>query len=342
MATYTYPLAEELRLIESSKIEALEADDPFVPFMPTTTSEDWLLRWIVEGYAGGLQQLRGLNGDPTYVQRVGASDYLAKPGVYGEFMTVDEEEMTTRAARFYPAGAGGRIDITDLVLKLQDQLLDRRVRLIRYIRATLFATGTFAIADKKGAGGYRHTDTYSTQTYDATTWATLATATPIADFRAAALLSLGLNADFGSGATAIMNRVTFNNMIGNTNAADLGGQKTMSFSPLVSAEQFNAVMLSADLPRIKVWDDGYYNSAGTFVRYLPTGKVVLISRPTPQGPVGEYRMCYQAVTNAPGPYTFINDRRDEQRVPPIIEVHDGHSGGPVMFRPWQVVILDVS
>jgi hypothetical protein len=158
MATYTYPPTEELMAVESDKFEALSADDPFRPFMPERNVEDWLLRWSVAGYAGGLQQLRGLNGDPTYVARVGASDYIMKPGVYGEFMTVDEEEMTTRAARFYPGGQG-RVDITDLVLGLQDQLLDRRMRLIRYIRATLFMTGTFAVADKKGAGGYRHTDT---------------------------------------------------------------------------------------------------------------------------------------------------------------------------------------
>lgn len=342
MATFTYPPDAELQEIESDKFEALSADDPFRPFMPERAVEDWLLRWTVAGYAGGLQQLRGLNGDPTYVARVGASEYVMKPGVYGEFMTVDEEEMTTRAQRFMAGVAGGRVDITDLVLNLQDQLLDRRMRLIRYIRATLFMTGTFAIADKKGAGGYRHTDTYSVQTYDASTWATVASATPLADFRAVNLLDTGKNADFGSGAVAVLNSITFNNLIGNTNAADLGGQKTTTLSPLVSAEQFNTIMLAADLPRLAVWDDGYYTTGGSFTRYVPNGKVAVISRPRPEGPVGEYRMCWQAVTEQAGPYTFVKDRRDEQRVPPIIEVHDGHNGGPVMLRPWQVVVMDVS
>lgn len=342
MPTYTYPNDYELREVENSKLEALTADDPFERFMPMTSSEDFDLRWLVEGYVGGLQQLRGLNGDPTYVTRVGATDYLAKPGVYGEFMTVDEEEMTRRAQRFFPGMPGGRVDIGDLVMRLQDQLLLRRLRLVRYIRSTLFVSGTFAIADKKGAGGYRHTDTYSVQTYDATTWATVATATPIYDFRQAKLLGLGLRADFGSGATAIMNSVTFNNMIGNTNAADLGGQKTTTLSPLVSATQFNAVMLSADLPSIVINDDGYYNSALTFTRFVPTGKVVIISRPQPEGPVGEYRMTWQAVTQSGGPYSFVKNRTDEMRVPPIIEVHDGHNGGPVMLRPHQVIVMDVS
>jgi hypothetical protein len=342
MATYSWPTNEELRAIESDKLEALEADDPFTAFMPTVNVQDWLLRWTVAGYAGGLQQLRGLNGDPTYVTRVGASDYLMKPGVYGEFMTVDEEEMTTRAARFFPGGGQGRINIDDLVLNLQDQLLDRRTRLIRYIRSTLFATGTFAVADKKGAGGYRHTDSYSVQTYNASTWATIATATPIADLRAVALLGRGKNADFGSRATAIMNSTTFNNLIANTNTADLGGQNTATLSPLVGQQEFNGIMLRADLPQIRVWDDGYYDAAGTFHLYAPDGAVTVISGQRATGPVGEYRMVYNAVTDQAGPYAFVNDRSKEQRVPPIIEVHDGHNGGPVMLRPWQVVVMDVS
>lgn len=342
MPTYTYPDDFELRAIESSKLEALNTADPLERFLPTTNSEDFDLRWTVEGYAGGLQQLRGLNGDPTYVARVGMSDYLMKPGVYGEFMTVDEEEMTRRAQRFFPGMPGGRVNIDDLVLRLQDQLLDRRLRLTRYIRATLLTTGTFTVADKKGAGGYRHTDSYSVQAYNASTWATVATAVPIADFRAVKLLGRGLKADFGAKATALMNQTTFNNLIGNTNAADLGGQKTATLSPLVSADEFNRVMLQADLPQILIWEDGYYDAGGTFHLYVPNGTVTVISAPQPQGPVGEYRMCWQAVTNAAGPYTFVKNKTDEMRVPPLIEVHDGHNGGPVIFRPWQVVNMDVS
>jgi hypothetical protein len=343
MATYTYPENYELREIESSKVETLLDNDPFEQFVPMRNSDDFDLRWTVDGYQGGLQGLRGLNGDPNYVKRQGMSDYIMRPGVYGDFMDVEEEEMTRRAQRFFPGGGPGRVDIGDLVFKLQDQLLERRVRLIQYIRSTLLTTGTFAIADRHGTGGYRHTDTYSVQTYDATTWATVATATPIYDLRQAKLLSLGLNMDLGGGATAIMNSVTFNNMIGNTNTADLGGQKTNTLSPLISADQFNTIMLSADLPQIRVWDGGYYvEGGGSFNRFVPTGKVVLISRPVPQGTVGEYRMSWQAITEEAGPYTLVEENPEGKRVPPKIRVQDGHNGGPVLFRPWQVVVMDVS
>ncbi len=345
MAAYSYPTDYELRAVESSKLTALNAADPLERFMPTVNSQDWLLRWTVAGYAGGLQQLRGLDVAPPNVARVGESDYVAEPGVYGEQMSVREKELTTRAARFFPGMPGGRVDITDLVMSLQDQLLDRRLSLTRYLRATLLTTGTFAVADKKGAGGYRHTDTYSVQTYNATTWATVATATPIYDLRQVKLKGRGVKADFGRSATALMNQTTFNNLIGNTNAADLGGQKTTSLSPLTAANQFNQIMLAADLPQIEIWEDGYYDTGGTFRLYVPDGVVAVLSAPRPEGPLGEYRMCWQAVTEAAGPYAFINDSSkvaNRTEVPPKIEVHDGHNGGPVILRPHQVVIVDVS
>jgi hypothetical protein len=345
MASYSYPTDFELRDVETSKLTALNAADPLERFMPTVNTEDWLLRWTVEGYAGGLQQLRGLDVAPPNVARVGMSDYLAEPGVYGEQMSVREKEMTTRAARFFPGLPGGRIDITDLIMKLQDQLLDRRLSLTRYLRATLLTTATFAVADKAGSGGYRHTDTYTAQTYDATTWATAATATPIYDLRQVKLKGRGLKADFGRNATALMNQTTFNNLIGNTNAADLGGQKTTTLSPLIAADEFNRIMLTADLPQILIWEDGYYDTGGTFHLYTPNGVVAVLSAPRPEGPIGEYRMCFNAVTDKAGPYAFVNDSSkipNKTTVPPTIEVHDGHNGGPVMLRPHQVVIVDVS
>jgi hypothetical protein len=341
---YSFPPTEELTEIESDKVEALNVDDPFMEYMPDDESEDWLLRWTVDDYAGGLQQLRGLDVAGPHVERVGASDYYAEPGVYGEHMSVREEELTIRGAKFYPGGGEGRINIDDLVFGLQDQLLDRRVRLQRYLRTILLTTGTFAVADKKGAGGYRHTDTYAVQTYDASTWATRNTAIPLGDFRAVKLLGRGKKADFGARALAVMNQTTFNDMVGNTNVNDLGGQKA-GYSPIISVQQANDILIAADLPRIRIWEDGYYDASG-FHLYVGNGKVsVLSGRVAGSGPIGFYRMVYQAVTGMPGPYHFVKDHsRSEENgdVPPKIEVHDGHNGGPVIVRPSQVVQMDVS
>lgn len=349
MAAYTYPTSEELRRIESEKVEALMMDSPVFKIFPITQARDWRLRWSVDGYIGGLAQLRGLDVASQHVERVGYSDYEMAPGVYGEHMMIKETELAMRAQRFYPGGGEGRVDVTELILNMQDQLIDRRLRLIKYIAWTLLCTGTFAIADKKGAGGYRHTDTYSLGTYDATTWATVATATPLADFRAVGLLARGKNANFGAGAMAFANLNTIYNLLGNTNAADLGGRYIGNLNRALSVQDIQGILIGANMPNLVPIEEGYYDSSGTFQLFVPNGKVVVVSAPTGIGDtIGEYRMVWQVVTNAsgaPSPYQIIRDSTKNPlgpTVPPLIVVEDGHNGGPVVTRPWKVVVMDVS
>jgi hypothetical protein len=68
------------------------------------------------------------------------------------------------------------------VLAAQDQLMGRELDRIEQIIWTLLTTGTFSVLLPSGGTGF--TATFSLATYDATTWATVATATPLKDFRA--------------------------------------------------------------------------------------------------------------------------------------------------------------
>src|SRR5262245_34265121 len=218
MTTYQWPDAFELQLVEQSLMPVLTMDDPLFSIMPIVTVDADRLIWDQEGNYRGLMQLRGLDGQPGNVRAVGANRYEARPGVYGDFATIDEEEMTTRGR----LGAFGvPVDISDLVRGRQDQLLHRRINRIRQLGWTLLGTGAYSVVSRNGV---THSDTYTLQTYNASTWATTNTATPIADFRAAQLLSRGYSVSFGAGATAYMNRTTANNMFANTNANDLGGR----------------------------------------------------------------------------------------------------------------------
>ena len=72
------------------------------------------VRWTQEDNYYGLQQFRGLDGEPTHVQRVGLKTYSYEPGVFGEFVTVTEEELTKRAGTA-PLDTTP-IDVSDLVL----------------------------------------------------------------------------------------------------------------------------------------------------------------------------------------------------------------------------------
>jgi len=341
MTTYQWPDASELKEVEQSLLPTLTADDPIFQFMPIVEVNAFRLIWDQEDDYIGLQQLRGLDGQPGNVRAVGANRYEARPGVYGDFATIDEEELTERGMLgTYNVPA----DITDLVMGRQEQLLHRRIMRMRYLAWKLVTTGAYTVLSRHGA---THTDTYNLQSYNASTWATANTATPLADFRAAQLLSHGYSVSFGASATAFMNRTTANNMFANTNTNDLGGRIQNIFIGGTAAAPslgiINQILAGEDLPQIAIFDEGYKDDSGTFQLFIPNGTVSIIGRRPSTAPFMDFAMARNAnnPNSAPGPYTFVKDRRGDT-VPPTIEVHDGMNAGLRIYQPAAIVLMDVS
>jgi hypothetical protein len=272
------------------------------------------------------------------VSRVGAKRFVETPGVYGEFSLIDEIELTRRRQ-------WGTIDtlvnINDLVMGEQDRLLMRRLDRIETIIWTLLTTGTFSVAGPTGTT--LHTASYTTQTYSAgVAWGTSATATPLADFRAVALLGRGYSVMFNQDATAYMNQGTLNKMLTNTNSADLFGRRTAGLGTYNTPGQVSQLLQGDLLPSIQVYEGGYYDSSNTWQKYIPDNKVVVIGRRPSGVPIGKYMMTRNANNpgSAPGAYTKVIDR-GEDAVPRSVEVHDGHSGGPALLFPSSVVLMSV-
>lgn len=341
MATFTFPSSAEMREVAQTKLPNLIANRPIFTILPIETVDAHLLLWEQEDNYIGLQQVRGLNGQPPRVKKTGAKRYLMQPGVYGEFTTIDELELTER--RQY-GSFSQPVSIDDLVMREQDRLLGRRLDRIEQIGWTLLVTGTFSVAGPDGLT--YHTDTFALQTYSGSDWSTVATATPLADFRAVQLLSRGYSLDFGPRARAIMNRVTWNRLMGNTNASDLGGKKNIGLASITSLADTNRILTEDGLPTVEIFDGGYLNDSGTFVPFIADDKVVVIGQRTDGGRVGEYRMTRNAQNPnlAPGAYMEVIDRGQAgsgQQIPRTIEVHDGHNGGPVIYFPSAVVIMSV-
>jgi len=338
--TYAYPSAAELREIEQDKIPNLTAADPVFAVLPIESVDEDLLIWEQTDNYVGLQQVRGLNGQPARVQLVGDKQYMMRPGVYGEFIAIDEAALTRRRQI---GTFGTPVNITDLVMRAQDQLLTRRFDRLRYIGWTLLTQGSFSVANPLG-GTPIHTDTFPLQTFDASvSWATYASATPLANMRAMQLLSRGRSVDFGSRATLWVNRVTANHMLSNTNAADLGAKKTAD--GYFSLTDANRIFLGENLPQIAIYDEGYLNDSGTFVPWIADLEGVLIGVRTSGAAIGGYRMTRNA-SNAdlgPGPFTAVIDSAAVSGRPPrTIEVHDSHNGGPVLYHPSAVVRCTLS
>ena len=340
---YVFPNNRELSTIAPEKIARATAERVGFNIMPMRDVPAGVIQWEQQDNYFGLQQLRGLDGAPTVVKPVGSKSYSYTPGIYGEYMTVTETELTLRAGS---TSDDVPIQVGDLVLRRQDQLLVREADRVELIIWTLLTTGTFSIALPGGAIGF--TDTFTLQTYTATpTWATVATAVPLLDFRAVQLLGAGKGVNFGGGAVAYMNRVTANSLLANTNAADLAGRRVSGGNTINTISDINRITLEQDTPSIVVYDEGYYDNTNTFVRFIPNNKVVVVGRRGAGERIGEYLKTLNAnnPNRAPGSYSFTIDRANgtngEKRVPPNIEVHQGHNGGPVIYYPGSIVVMTV-
>lgn len=337
---FKYPSTVEMRAINADKIPALERTRPTFEYFPTVESDAWRLEWTQRDNWRGLQQLRGLNGQPSYVKMVGYKEFSAEPGVFGEYMTLDEKQMTIRAR---PDTPGTPINIDDLVTERQDYLNNRELDLIEFIHWALLLSGTFAISGPTGA---IFTDTFPIQTATFSDWSDHANSTPLKDLMALGLgLTRGTSTIFDTGAKGLLNLKTANDFLLNSNPADLGGMRISTVGQFrvgtpMNLEDANRILASQGVPSLAIYDESYLTESGTTTRWIPDDVVSIVGRRTNGDPVGEYRMVRNMVNGgAPGRYEEVMDftRGPQRRIPPSIEVHRGHNGGPVLFYPSAIV-----
>ena len=343
MPAYTYPTQQELREIEQVKLPVLTDDDEVLQMFPIEESPSWRLRWEQLDNYQGLQQVRGLDGQPGRVKMVGAKSYDFEPGVYGEFTTLTEK-MLTEARELGTFDQPAKLDT--FVGRAQTLLLNRRIDRIRFILWKLLTAGIFSVAREDGT--VLHTDIFPLKTYSAAVaWSTFATSTPYADLRGVVLQQRGQSVDFTKG-KLYMNQKMINNVLSNTNPNDLFGRRAASGATLNSLNDINAITAQQSIPTLIPYDKGYLsdgtdgNAAGTFVPFIPDGKAVLVGARTNGAPLGNYRMTRNANNPnlEPGAYTRVIDH-GEDRIPRQIDVHDGHNGGPVIYFPGAIVVMSI-
>lgn len=330
LVNYQYPTTRELIEINPIKIQDATRSRPTFELFPVTESDLWTLEWVVKDNWRGFQQLRGLNGEPSHVSMVGESAYSAQPGVFGEFMTVDEKMMTLRAQQ---VPSGQPVDITTLVTERQDYLNLRELDLIEYIHWRALLDGQFTFLGPTGAV---YGDRFPISTASFSDWSVLATATPILDLLGLKPLSNGKSVAFDSGAKIYLNSVTLSYLLRNQNPLDLGGQLAVSsggVKPNKSLPEVNTLLAGFNLPQIIEYNEGYFReSDGVFVNWIPNDVLSIVGRRTNGDRLGEYRMVRNAnnPNMAPGRYEAVIDYLG-RRIPRKIEVHRGHNGGLVIY-----------
>lgn len=336
----TWPSVASIRKIAAIKLEAGLAGDPITRLFPMTNEANDFMEWEVEDNTYGLQQVRGLNGPPARVEKLGSKTYVEKPGVYGEFIQIDELEMTRLQREV------GTINEPMTMQRFTDkyttQLAEREVRRYRATCWGLLTTGAYSVTGPNGqvlhSGQYSITvDTSPT----AWTFANRASATPLYDLGAQVTNGPAVGTSFAGDAEVWMNDFTFRAMVANTNAADLGGRR-MGLQTANSLGLVNEVLALDNLPKIMVYDGWYNNDADAVTRCIPNYTALLIGRRLDGAQFGEYMMTNNANNGGgPGAYSFVVDNRGK-KTPPTVEFHRGHNGGPVIFFPGSVRSLDVS
>ena len=319
--------------------------------LPPTDSNFAEVRWIQKDNYYGLQQFRGLGGEPVHVLRVGLKTYTYEPGVFGEYIDINEIELVKRAGSA-PIDTTP-INVDDLVVEADEQLIGREYDRMEASIWSILTTGTLSLS-KPGPNNstIAYTDTYAIQNFTATVpWGTVATATPIQNFQAVQQLQLGRSVDFGAGATSYANNATLNKLLNNQNNADFNGRRTQFGATVNNLKDVASYWQAQNLPKLVGYDDGYFatigqSGASQFTKFIPDNTVVVVGKRPAGALVGEYQLTRNASNGLnPGSYRYLLDRingvNGEKRTPANIEVHRGHNGGPVIYYPSAIVVMHV-
>lgn len=359
---FVYPTYFESRTIEQDYVRDEKAGRKGFDILPEREINAPKVRWTQQDNYGGLQAMRGLDGAPTRVIRTGYKTYEYEPGYFGEFEQVTETELQLRAQNINLLTTP--IPVGDLVLECKKQLIGREYDRKESSIWTLLTTGVLQIK-LDGADGFQakvYNDAYAIQVFTpGIGWSTAATSTPLLNFQAIQQFGVGHSVDFGGGGKIYMNQVTGNRLLNNTNASDFGGRRNQYGATLNNMAAFNSYFAGQNLPNIEIYDEGYYTQLGTFYdpvtlannvqppplfqKFIPDGVGVIVGRRKSGAPIGEYLVTTNINNGGqPGSYEFIKDYANainaEKRVPPTIEVHRGHNGGPTIMFPGSIIVAN--
>jgi len=211
-----------------------------------------------------------------------------------------ETDLLKESDMLMPRMAGtlsGAIDLSSEIARIARARADRN-----YLRVESTIWQTLKGKLEINENGVRVDEEYPVQTQNALVdWDEFDTATPLRDFNAMKLKYRGTGASF-QGAEAYINQTTANWLLQNNNPDDLKGYQNKDFLNLTfTIEKVNEILIGRGLPKLVVYDEGYYDSAGNFQLFLADGEVIVVGKRPAGQKIGDWIMTPSLHHAAMGP-----------------------------------------
>lgn len=337
MPTFVYPTNQELEEIVQDLVPMLAEGRKLLDLFPYDYKDTAEVVWEQEDNYYGLMNVRGINGQPGNVAKVGSKMYKMKPGYYGDYHQLSEDELT-EARELGTFGDAVKID--DLVVRRTKHLIVRRLNRMEDTISQFCRLGLFQ--NYRADGTAVHTDRFTVTTrVPSPLWSSLTTATPLADLRAwKAAAQIGTSSRFGKDSEILATPTTINYVLNNQNAADLGGKRVEGGNTINSISALNEIMVANDLPKFVEYD----NTPDGVNPFIPHGKAIWIGTRPQNQRVGAFigtRNINGGSESNEGIYTKVDDN-GERAVPRELKVHHGFNGGIAIYFPSAIQSLAVA
>lgn len=337
-STFEIGGALRIRRLMAQKIARREETRLGLKLMPLTEVDAVKIVYERDALLRGVQHARGIDGPTQPVRMPGLEQYASDPGYYGDHIRLGESILLNQRVPGDWLQFDRQGDMTARASTyLEQRQADRWEKNIFDLLVNGYYEGLDAMGRRKVF------DIYAINKYTANPLLSdAANSTPLKFFRdTLAAATAGLSVNFVGG-EIILNRVTLNQVLANTNAADLGGKRFEYGQTLNAVRNLNDLLLANDLPTLSVYDEGYYpEDSGAFVKFIPNGKAILIGKREDGEPIGEYVLTKAAQKGGqPGWWTDVVDNSTGPLAdPPHVLAKAGHNGGPKVYYPEAVLSI---
>lgn len=347
--TYKFPTNVELNMMTRKYVVKREKfiGQQIIPFKETGAQK---VQWDELDNEKGMTTAHQQDSDVKVTERPGSQLREYTPIFFKESELIKESELLNARAW---ATLGGVVNIDDLVADRLRSRIDKD-----FIRAEWLIwrmlLGSIAISEN----GVTVNEIINVQTHTPTVaWNLPATAAPLTELEAACLKFYGTGAS-GAGAKLYINRKTLNNILAVTNASDIAAFRNANYVNLTySLEELNKIFEARGLPMFVLYDEGYITSNGTFTTFIPDGKGVLVGKRDGAMPMGNFMLTPSlhkqnggmpsggffsliTVNGQPNSSGAVSVSQLGQAENPKIKVMTGFYGGPTLYYPQSVIVIN--